>query len=54
MVPEYFNNILVTNSHIKGTCIPENFVSNGALALCVLCIKSGWGIFTSVLPEVIH
>ena len=54
MVPEYFNNILETNSHIKGTYISENFESNGALVLCVLCIKIGWGIYTSVLPEVIN
>ena len=54
MVPEYVNNILGTNSHILGTCIPENFESIGALMLCVLCIKSGWGIYTSILLEVIN
>ena len=54
MVPEYFDNILGTNSYIKGTCIPENFESNGALVLCVLWFKRGWGIYTSVLPEVIN
>ena len=54
MVPEYFNNTLGINSHIQGTCILENLESNGALVLCVLCIKSGWGIYTSVLPEVIN
>ena len=26
--PEYFNHILGTNSHIKGTCIDTNFESN--------------------------
>ena len=54
VVPEYFNNTLGTNSHIQGTCIPENFESNGALVLCALLTKSGWGIYTSVLPEVIN
>ena len=54
MVPEYFNNILGTNSYIYGTCFQENFESNGALVLCVLCIKSGWGNYTSVLPEIIN
>ena len=54
VVPECFNNILGTNSHVYGTCIPEIFESNGALVLCVLCTKSGWGIYTTVLPEVIN
>ena len=54
MVPECFNNTLGTNSHVQGTCIPENFESNGALVLCVLCTKSGWGNDTTVLPEVIN
>ena len=39
--PEYFNNILVTDSHIKGTCIAANFESNGPLVCRVLSIKSG-------------
>ena len=43
MVPEYFNNILETNSHIYGICISENFDSNEAL-VCVIYI-SGW-VFT--------
>ena len=29
--PEYLNNILGTNGHIKGTCIAANFESNGPL-----------------------
>ena len=45
MVPEYFNNTLGTISHIKRTCIPENFESNGALVLCVLFTKES-GVFT--------
>ena len=39
--PEYFNNILGTNSHIKETCIAANFESNGPLVWCLLSIKSG-------------
>ena len=35
-----------------GHCIPENFKSNRALVLYVLCSKSGCGIYTSVLSEV--
>ena len=54
MVPEYFDNISGTNGHILGTCTPENFESNEALILCELCIKSGLGIYTSVLPDVIN
>ena len=47
--PEYLNNILGTNSHIKGTFIAKNFLVWG-----LLCIKSGWGSFIPVLPEVIN
>ena len=54
MVPEYFDNILGKNNHIEVTCIHENFESNRALVLCVLCLKSGRDMFTSVLPEVIN
>ena len=50
--PEYFTNILGTNSHIKGTCIAANFESNGPLVWCLLPIKSGWGNSIQVLPEV--
>ena len=49
--PEYFNNILGTDSHIKGTCIAANFESNGPLVWCLLSIKSGWGNSIPVLPE---
>ena len=52
--PEYLNNILGTNGHIKGTCIASNFESNGPLVWCLLCIKSGWGNSIPVLPEVIN
>ena len=52
--PEYFNNILGTNNHIKGTCIVANFESNGPLLWCLLYIKSGWGNSLPVLPEVIN
>ena len=52
--PEYFNNILGTNSHIKGTCIATNFESNGPLVWCLLYIKSGWGNSILVLHEVIN
>ena len=52
--PEYLNNILGTNGHIKGTCIAANFESNGPLVWCLLCIKSGWGNSIPVLPEVIN
>ena len=52
--PEYFNNILGTNSHIKGTCIAANFESNGPLVWCLLSIKCGWGNFIPVLPEVMN
>ena len=52
--PEYFNNILGTNSHIKGTCIAANFESNGPLVWCLLSIKSGWGNSIPVLPEVMN
>ena len=52
--PEYFNNILGTNSHIKGTCIAANFESNGPLVWCLLSIKSGWGNYIPVLPEVMN
>ena len=52
--PEYYNNILDTNSYIKGTCIVANFESNGPLVLCLLSIKSGWGIAIPVLPEVVN
>ena len=31
VVPEYFNNILIAYSHIKGTCIGEKFELNGLL-----------------------
>ena len=47
-------NLLNQNSHINGTCIPENLHSNGVLVLFVLCVKGGWGIYTSVLLEVIN
>ena len=33
VVPEYFNNILVTDSHIKGTCNGGKFELNGLLIL---------------------
>ena len=33
VVPEYFNNILVTYSHIKGTCNGGKFELNGLLVL---------------------
>ena len=33
MVPEYFNNILVTYSHIKGICNGGKFELNGLLVL---------------------
>ena len=33
VVPEYFNNILVTDSHIKGTCNGGEFELNGLLVL---------------------
>ena len=52
--PEYLNNILGTNGHIKGTCIAANFESNRPLVWCLLCIKSGWGNSIPVLPEVIN
>ena len=52
--PEYFNNILSTNSHIKETCIAANFEFNGLLVWCLLSIKSGWGNYIPVLPEVIN
>ena len=52
--PEYFNDILGTNSHIKGTCIAANFESNGPLVWCLLSIKSGWGNSIPVLPEVMN
>ena len=52
--PEYFNNILSINSHIKGTCIAANFELNGLLVWCLLSIKSGWGKYIPVLPEVIN
>ena len=52
--PEYFNNILGTNSHIKGTCIAAHFESNGPLVRCLLSIKSGWGNSIPVLPEVMN
>ena len=39
MVPEYFNNILRTNSHIQGTCISENFESNGAMLFLYYVLK---------------
>ena len=52
--PEYLNNILGTNSHIKGTCIVANFESNGPLVWCLLSVKSGWGNSIPVLPEVIN
>ena len=52
--PEYFNNILGTNSHIKGTCTAANFESNGPLVWCLLSIKSGWGNFIPDLPEVMN
>ena len=52
--PEYFDNILGTNSHIKGTCIAANFESNGPLVWCLLSIKSGWGNYITVLPEVMN
>ena len=52
--PEYLNDILGTNGHIKGTCIAANFESNGPLVWCFLCIKSGWGNSIPVLPEVIN
>ena len=52
--PEYLNNILGTNGHIKETCIAANFESNGPLVWCLLCIKSGWGNSIPVLPEVIN
>ena len=48
--PEYLNNILDTNGHIKGTCIAANFKSNGHLVWCLLCIKSGWGNSILELP----
>ena len=41
--PKYLNNILGTNSHIKGTCIAANFEPNGPLVWCIMCIKGGWG-----------
>ena len=44
MLPEYVNYILGIKSHIYKTCILENFESNVALVLCILCIKCGWGI----------
>ena len=50
--PEYFNNILGTNSHIKGTCIAANFESNEPLAWCLLSIKRRRGNSIPVLPEV--
>ena len=52
--PEYFNNILSTISHIKGTCIATSFESNGHLVRCLLSIKSGWGNSIPVLPEVMN
>ena len=52
--PEFLNNILGTNSHIKVTCIAANFESSGPLVWCLLRIKSGWGISIPVLPEVIN
>ena len=33
VVPEYFNNTLVTDSHIKGTCNGGKFELNGLLVL---------------------
>ena len=52
--PEYLNNILGTNSHIKGTCVAANIESNGPLVWCSLYILSGWGKSIPVLPEVIN
>ena len=33
---------------------PEKFELNVALVLCVLYIKNGWDIYTSVLQEVMN
>ena len=52
--PGYFNNILGTISHKKGTCIAANFESNGPLVWCILSFKSGWGNSIPVLPEVMN
>ena len=41
MVPEYFNNILVAYSHIRGTCIGEKFDLNGRLVWLLWEIKVG-------------
>ena len=53
VVSEYFNYIFGTNSHLQGICIPEKLKSKGALVLFVLCIKSGCGIYTSILRIII-
>ena len=41
MVPEYFNNILVAYSHIKGTCTGGKFELNGLLVWWSWEIKVG-------------